>query len=110
MIRVLLDENLPRRLKWSLDTTVVAEALTVPERGWGGIKNGPLLALAASEFDVLLTMDRGIVYQQNLAGVDLCLVVLSAVSNDLDDLLPLVPELNEALARVAPGRVLRVGA
>jgi len=110
MIRVLLDENLPRRLKWSLDTTVVAEALTVPERGWGGIKNGPLLALATSEFDVLLTMDRGIAYQQNLANVDLCMVVLRAMSNDIDDLLPLVPELNAALARVAPGQVIRVGA
>lgn len=72
MIRVLLDENLPRKLKWSLD----AEALTVPERGWGGIKNGPLLRLAATEFDVLLTIDRGIEYQQNLTGMELCLIVL----------------------------------
>lgn len=110
MIRVHLDENLPRRLKWSLDTNVVAEVLTVPERGWGGIKNGPLLALAASEFDVLLTMDRGIAYQQNLSGVDLCMVVLRAVSNDIDDLLPLVPELNATLATVAPGQVIRVSA
>ena len=68
MIRGLLDENLPRRLKWSLDTNVVAEVLTVPERGWGGIKNGPLLALAASEFDVLLTMDRGIEAEPALAN------------------------------------------
>ncbi len=74
MIRVLLDENLPRKLKWSLD----AEVVTVPERGWGGIKNGRLLRLAASEFDVLLTMDRGIEYQQNLREIDLCLMVLSA--------------------------------
>jgi hypothetical protein len=72
VIRVLLDENLPRKLKWSLD----AEALTVPERGWGGIKNGPLLRLAATEFDVLLTIDRGIEYQQNLTGMELCLIVL----------------------------------
>ena len=110
MIRILLDENLPRRLKWSLDTSIVAEALTVPECGWGGIKNGPLLALAASEFDVLLTMDRGIAYQQNLSNIDLCLVVLRAASNDLDDLLPLVPELNAVLAQAAPGQVIRVGA
>lgn len=110
MIRVLLDENLPRRLKWSLDANLVAEALTVPERGWGGIKNGPLLALAASEFDVLLTMDRGMAHQQNVTNVDLCMVLLRAVSNDIDDLLPLVPELNEALTRVAPGQVIRVGA
>ena len=53
MIRVLLDENLPRKLKWLLN----ADALTVPERGWGGVQNGRLLRLAALEFDVLLTMD-----------------------------------------------------
>lgn len=68
------------------------------------------MALAASEFDVLLTMDRGIAYQQNLSGVDLCMVVLRAVSNDIDDLLPLVPELNATLATVAPGQVIRVSA
>lgn len=104
MIRVLLDENLPRKLKWSLE----AETLTVPERGWSGIKNGRLLRLAAAEFDVLLTMDRGIEYQQNLAELDLCLVVLSAVSNDIDDLLPLAPSINVALREAAPGLVLRV--
>ncbi len=104
MIRVLLDENLPRKLKCSLE----AEALTVPERGWGGIKNGPLLRLAALEFDVLLTIDRGIEYQQNLTGIELCLIVLSAVSNDIDDLLPLVASINAALQEAAPGRVIRV--
>lgn len=104
MIRVLLDENLPRKLKWALE----AEVLTVPERGWGGIKNGRLLRLAASEFDVLLTMDRGMEYQQNLSGIDLCLIVLSAVSNDIDDLVPLAPSINAALSEVKPGLVLRV--
>lgn len=106
MIRVLLDENLPRKLKGSLK----ADALTVPERGWGGVKNGRLLRLAEAEFDVLLTMDRGIEYQQDLSGVDLCLVVLSAVSNDIDDLLTLVPRINDALAQAAPGLVLAVAA
>lgn len=104
MTRVLLDENLPRKLKWALE----ADALTVPERGWGGIKNGQLLRLAAAEFDVLLTMDRGIVHQQNLTGLDICLVVLAAVSNDLDDLLPLAPSINAALRDAKPGTVLRV--
>ncbi len=104
MIRVLLDENLPRKLKWSLD----AEVVTVPERGWGGIKNDRLLRLAASEFDVLLTMDRGMEYQQNLREIDLCLMVLSAVSNDIDDLLPLAPSINAAFAEVVPGRLIHV--
>ncbi len=105
MIRVLLDENLPRKLKWALK----AEALTVPERGWGGIKNGRLLQMASTEFDVLLTMDRGIEHQQNLAGLDLCLIVVSAVSNDIDDVLPLAPSINAAFREATPGLVLRVG-
>ena len=109
MIRVLLDENLPRRLKWALDMQLVAEVLTVPERGWGGIKNGPLMTLAASEFDVMITMDRGIAYQQNLIDVDICMVVLRAASNDIDDLIPIIPELNTVLAKVTTGRVIHVG-
>ena len=104
MTRVLLDENLPRKPKWALE----AEVLTVPERGWGGIKNGRPLELAASEFDVLLTMDRGIEYQQSLSGIDLCMIVLSAVSNDIDDPLPLAPSINLALSEVKPGLALRV--
>ena len=82
--------------------------MTVPERGWGGIKNGRLLRLAASEFDVLLTMDRGMEYQQNVREIDLCLMVLSAVSNDIDDLLPLAPSINAAFAEVVPGRLIHV--
>lgn len=103
-MRVLLDENLPRKLKWGLN----AEALTVPERGWGGIKNGRLLRLAAAEFDVFLTMDRGIVFQQNLTGLELCIVTLVAISNDIDDLLPLVPAINAALGGASPGKTIRV--
>lgn len=103
-MRVLLDENLPRKLKWALKT----EASTVPEQGWSGIKNGQLLRLAASEFDVLVTMDRGMTFQQNLSGVDLCIIVLSAVSNDLDDLLPLVPQINEAIQNAVSGRVIKL--
>jgi predicted nuclease of predicted toxin-antitoxin system len=103
-MRVLLDENLPRKLKGSLEGAI----MTVPERGWSGIKNGRLLRLAAAEFDVLVTMDRGMEYQQNLSGIDLGLIVLTTVSNDIDDLLPLVPQINAALGEVAAGRVLHV--
>ncbi len=106
MTRILLDENLPRKLKRALD----ADVLTVPERGWGGVKNGRLLRLAAAEFDVLLTMDQGIEHQQNLSGLDLCVVVLSAVSNDIDDLLPLAPSINAALLDIRPSVVIRVSA
>ena len=108
MIRVLPDENLPRRLATHLDAAVVADAVTVAARGWAGVKNGELLRRAAAEFGVLLTLDRGIEHQQNLGGVDLCVIRLAAVSSKLVDLLPLVPELNRTLPHVVPGRVLHV--
>ena len=104
MKKVMLDENLPRKLKWSLN----AEVITVPERGWGGVKNGQLLRQASAEFDALITMDKGIEYQQDLSGVELCLIILSAVSNDIDDLRPLIPLINSAFADVKPGLIIRL--
>jgi predicted nuclease of predicted toxin-antitoxin system len=105
-MRVLLDENLPRKLKWRLEGV---EAMTVPERGWNGVSNGKLLRRAAREFDVLLTMDRGMEYHQNLVGIDLGIILLSAPSNDYDDLLPLVSDINKKLKEVQPERVIKVG-
>lgn len=64
---VLFDENIPRKLKWCLIERGI-DVVTVPERGWAGVKNGELLDRAEEEFDVLLTMDQGIEYQQNLKG------------------------------------------
>ena len=55
---VLLDENIPRKLKWRLVEREI-EVLTVPERGWAGVTNGELLDRAEEEFDALLTMDQG---------------------------------------------------
>lgn len=104
MIRVLLDENLPRKLKRSIE----ADVSTVPERGWSGVKNGELLRLAAAEFDVLLTMDRGMEHQQNLSAFDISLIVISAVSNDIDDLMPLLPAIHDAIEGAAPGVLVRV--
>ncbi len=104
MKKVLLDENIPRRLKWSLS----AEVVTVHEHGWSGIKNGELLVRASQEFDVLLTMDQGMVHQQNLTGIDLSIIVLSAVSNDIDDLFPLIPSIESALKLAEAGEVIFV--
>ena len=104
MIKVLLDENLPRKLKWAID----AEVITVPERGWSGVKNGKLLRMAAEEFDVFITMDQGIEHQQNLKALDLCVFLLSAVSNDIDDLLPLAPQINQCFSEAAPRIVIRI--
>ncbi len=95
-MRVLLDEMLPRKLKRLLPEGV--EAVTVRERGWDSKKNGELLALAEKEFDLLLTTDQGIPHQQDLSRFDLEVVVLSAKSNRLSDLEPLMPEVRRRLA------------
>jgi len=53
-------------------------------------------------------MDRGMVYQQNITEIDLCIIVLFAVSNDIEDLPPLVPDINTALNNFAPGQLIQV--
>lgn len=77
--------------------------------GWAGIKNGALLKRADGQFDALLTVDQGIEYQQNLAGFKITVVVMRAASNDVDDLRPLLPAVEEALSHLQPGEVMRVG-
>lgn len=105
-MRVLLDENVPRKLKHRL--TPDHEVVTVPERGWSGLLNGALLRAADAEFDAFVTLDRGLAYQQDLTGLSLRLVVLRSVSNKYEDLLPLVPSIQTALARLEPGSLAHV--
>jgi hypothetical protein len=105
-MRLLLDECMPKRLKQELSGHEVS---TVQEMGWAGIKNGTLLRLASGKFDALLTVDQGIEYQQNLAGLVIGLVVLLSASNDIDDLRPLLPATEEVLKLLQPGQVVRVG-
>lgn len=104
-MRVLLDECVPRRLRRDLPGHDVH---TVTEMGWSGIKNGPLLRRAAQEFDVFLTVDQGVEYQQNLLGLDLAIVVMVAASNDIDDLRPLMPHVRETLRSASPGNIVKV--
>jgi len=106
-MRVLLDECLPRPLATEITGH---EVRTVPEAGWAGKTNGELVALANEQFDVLVTIDQGIQYQQNLAGTSLAIIMLRARSNRLADLLPLLPALLSALPGIEPGQVLRVSA
>ena len=78
MRRVLLDEMLPWKIKRHLTHEAVTAAVTAADAGWNGIRNGKLLRLAAGSFDVMLTVDRGIPYQQHLTGIDLGLVIMRA--------------------------------
>jgi hypothetical protein len=105
-MRVLLDENVPRKLKHRLAPE--HEVVTVPEHGWTGLLNGALLRAADGEFDAFVTLDRGLEYQQDVRGLSLRVVVVRAVSNKYEDLLPLVPSIQAALARLGPGALARV--
>jgi hypothetical protein len=78
--------------------------------GWGGIRNGELLARAASEFDAVISVDKNLQYQQNLGTLPIAVVVLDAKSNELPYLLPLIPKLEEALANLLPRTFVRIGA
>jgi predicted nuclease of predicted toxin-antitoxin system len=99
-MRLLLDESLPRRLKAHL---ALHEVRTVPEMGWAGKSNGELLRLAQQDFAVLLTADQKLPDQQNLPTFRIAVLVFAAVSNRLQDIVPLVPKALEILPELQPG-------
>ncbi len=106
-MQVLLDECLPRKLKFSLSGYVVR---TVPEMGWAGTKNGALLRLAETQFEVFITADQNVEYQQNLQSAILGIVVLVAPNNRLDTLEPLMVQVQQALQSIQPGTLIRIKA
>ena len=105
-MRVLLDENLPLDLAVELAGHQVD---TVIGLGWAGVTNGELLRRAQGRYDALVTMDRNIQYQQNLAAFSSGIVLVRAASNRMFHLRPLVPLILEALKTVAPGQLRQVG-
>ena len=104
-MRLLLDESRPRGLKRLLSAHEVA---TVPEQRWTGKSNGELLRLAENEFDVFLTADQNVEYQQNLSAYNVAVVVLAAPTTRIQDLGPLIPAVLNALDVTKPGEVVRV--
>lgn len=74
----------------------------------GGGENGELLRLAAQRFDVLLTVDRDLEYQQNFLGAEIAVIVVHAPSNDIVALQPLMPQVLEAIPTAPRGKVTNV--
>jgi predicted nuclease of predicted toxin-antitoxin system len=107
-MRVLLDENMDHRLK--RDFNARHDVVTVREQGWGGTKNGALLRAAEQAFDVLVTLDRSLSYQQNLPAFDLAVILIRTPSNRRDAVAPAIPEVNRLLLTVEPGRLYVVSA
>jgi len=102
-MRLLLDECIARKLKWDL---VGHEVFTVVEAGYGGLKNGALLSAAAVSFDVLITVDRNLSFQQNLGSLQIAVLVLMSLGITYPDLKPLVPAVS--LNTIKPGEFLRI--
>ena len=105
-MRALLDEQLPRALVRHLAGHQVD---TVAGRGWAGVKNGELLLRMQGEYDVLITMDRGIEHQHNLSSLPFGVLLVRAASNRMVHLVPLVSKILDALKLVQPGELQQVG-
>ena len=105
-MKLLLDECIDRRLAKDLEAHDVK---TVPRMGWAGIKNGALLTLAENEFDVFVTVDRNLSFQQSLPKFNIAVLVLHATSNRLADLRPLIPKIFSTLPNLKKGFAEHIG-
>ncbi|HEX5103912.1 MAG TPA: DUF5615 family PIN-like protein [Pirellulaceae bacterium] len=104
-MQILIDECLDWRLKREFPGH---SARTVTDMGWGGIKNGALLALAQARFEVFITGDRNLSRQQQPANFSLAIIVLRATSTRLADCLPLIPKVIAALPGLQAGTVTEI--
>ncbi|MBA3484479.1 MAG: DUF5615 family PIN-like protein [Pirellulales bacterium] len=105
-MKIVLDENLPHRLRHEI---VGHEVVTIAYLGWSGVENGELLRRAAAAgFDALVTNDRGLEFEQNLLALPLSVIVVLAPTNTMDALRPLLPHLHDALVRLAPRSFVRI--
>ena len=105
-MRIPLDESLPRRLRHSF---IGHEVATVAEAGWSAVDNGELLRLAGTKFDLFVTADQNVQYQQNLSALPIAVAVLVARNNKLESLREPVAELLTKLTSLSPRVLLRCG-
>lgn len=106
-MRVFLDEC----VDWRLARDVVGhDVKTARQMGWTTVKNGALLTLASQHFEVFVTVDRNLSFQQNLGSFSIAVNVLQAKTNRLTDLKPLVPNLLAAIKSALPGAAKFIGA
>jgi hypothetical protein len=105
-MRILIDECIDERFRNSLPEH---DCQTARYAGLAGLKNGDLLAAAEiAKFDVLLTMDQGIEYQQNLTGRSIAIIIFRTKSNHLKDQLPHVPACLGYIESFQPGQIVRI--
>ena len=102
-MRILLDEGVPDVIKTRLNALSIS---TVEEMGWRGIKNGTLLDLMTEEFQTIVTTDKNLPFQQNLAKRKLSAVILP--SNRIRIVMALMPKIELALTTIAPGQFVEL--
>ena len=100
-----MDECVDRRLAKDIEGH---EVLTVPQVGWAGLQNGDLLRRAQREFDISITVDRNLSFQQSIGRFSIAIIVLEAPTNRLEDLRPLVPKLLSIVSAVPKGQISRL--
>ena len=105
-MRVLLDEDVDVHLRHHFPEEMTVE--TVDFRGWKGLKNGDLLRAAQEHFDVLVTLDDNIPYQQPIQHFDLAVAILRPSSQRLEDLATLIPEFGRTVPALQPGQAVRI--
>jgi hypothetical protein len=105
-MRIRIDECLLRRLKNHLADH---DCRAVPEAGLAGKRNGELPSRRATKYEIFVTMEKGVEYQQNLRGRSLAVIILRAQSNQLADLLSYVADRLEQMKSIKPGEVVRIG-
>jgi len=97
-MKILLDENLPLNVNYDLGKSFIVSS--VKEMGWSGLKNGKLLQLAVeNEFQVMITMDRNIKNQQNLALLNIAIIILIAKDNRVDTVSKFIPKIKTLLEK-----------
>ncbi|CAN5592428.1 hypothetical protein BH10ACI3_BH10ACI3_04890 [soil metagenome] len=91
-MKIIIDECVPSIVKRGLPARNI---VSVQDMGWAGVKNGELLKLVASQFDVFITSDKNLRFQQNLAEIDIAILLLP--SNQVPVIKELLPQINDAL-------------
>lgn len=105
-MKLFFDECVPKALMRETLEHETTHGTQIPYRS---TKNGALLRMVESEFDVFITTDKNLSYQQDLSKYNLAFVILDAVSNDKNDLLPLMPKVIEVLTNIKAGDVEKIG-
>ena len=104
-MKILIDENVSHDFRKILSGHDVS---SVQYMGWSGVKNGKLLELAENHFDILLTLDTGLIYENNFSNRKIAVITLVSKYVKITDLMPLIPQLLLEISRIKPGKVVNI--